>query len=606
MTHTTDSSPATTTRIRRRWARFALALVTPAVAVPLLTATPAHAVADCTTDCVAVTVKPGIDRFTFDVKTSTSAKIAGRISSKDGVTTVATTATGGLTTATSLSVSNLKQGTAFRYDVYGTDASGNTWRETGYFSTLVRDVAVHFNQVQITDDSDSGGAGELVGAVQILNEAGNACAVKPLAPLKMTTTTSMSSGSPVSVGSSSDLLCAGTASKVWIQGHLADDDTDAWDDCGDWWPWHFPAGSWFGLRGGNDCADWNNSSLGLTDPLPALGVASMSVPFTTKAQEDNLNDWDAGPEWTLTGSALFSHHLPALTLPATTGGAVKLPLSVSPKRGGFTVSWTPQSVPATTIYTYLVQWRRPGTATWSNQVVNAPGTSASITGLEGGVGYEIQVLAGDSAGVKQLRSTSYVTTQQLTDPTTLTGWTAGSETGSPGSTVAFTATVSGDPRPVHLQTRRQGESTWTTHASLMTSAGDTVSGSYPVLPGIHEWRLYAPQSGYSQEATSGVRTVSALSSIAGFATTKVSAPAGTMVKDRITVTPGAGREVKVQFRKAGTTTWRTYQKVIASDTGRATVKLKAFAGSSSWRVKVAKSAYFGTAATSGSRVVRGR
>jgi hypothetical protein len=595
-------------RIRRRWTRAALALSVPAaaIAVPVLAAAPAQAAADCTTDCVAVTVTPGLDRFTFAVSTTTSARISGRISSQDGTTTVATTTTPGLTTSTSLSVSNLpKQGTGYRYDVYGTDAAGNTWRETGYFTTLVRDVSVDLGTLQITDDSDSGGAGELVGGVQLIDNVGNTCNVKGLSPLNMTSTTSMSSGSPVSVGSSANLLCTGATADAYVQAYLADDDTDAWDDCDHRWPWVFHSGSWAASRGSDDCADWNYSSTKLTDPLPALGTGSKAVAFTSTSAEGDTLDI-VGPEWILTGTATFTHRLPATALPATTGAAARLPLTVTPKRGGFTVGWTPQTVPGIPFYKYAVQYRRTGTTTWTTQLVNTPATSATVTGLEGPAGYDIQVLAEDINGNRSLRSASTVTTQPLTDPTTIGGWLAGDATLAPGTDVPFSATVSGDPRPVHLQTRRQGDASWTTHATLATNAADQVSGSYPVLPGVREWRLQAPASGYSEAATSAVRLTTATSSIDGFVTTKAVVAAGKVLKDRITVTPGAGRTVVVQFKKAGTSTWRTYQKVTASDSGQATARLKAFAGTRTWRVKVAQSVEHGTAAVSGSRVVRGR
>lgn len=604
----TENTISLASRIRRRWTRAALALTVPvaAIAVPVLAAAPAQAAADCTTDCVAVTVTPGVDRFGFAVSTTTSARISGRISTDNGATTVATTATPGHTTSTSLSVSNLKQGVTFRYDVYGTDLAGNTWRETGYFSTLVRDVSVDFGTLQITDDGDSGGAGEIVGAVQLLHSDINRCTMKALAPLSLTSTTSMSSGSPMTVPGSADLLCTQTTPSVYLQGHLADDDTDAWDDCGHRWPWHWGYGSWGAHHGGDDCADWNYSDHTLADPLPALGTGSKPVSFTTTANPNGQYDWDAGPEWVLTGTATFTHRLPAAALPATTGAAVKLPLTVTAKRGGFTVGWTPQTVPGISFYKYAVQYRRTGTTTWSTQLVNAPATSATVTGLDPLAGYDVQVLAQDINGQQSLRAASSVTTLALTDPTTISGWLPGGATLAPGTAIAFSATVSGDPRPVLLQTRPQGSDTWTTQETLATNAADQVSGSYAVPAGLHEWRLHAPQSGYSEAASSEVRYTKAVSTIEGFLTTRAVVPAGTVLKDRFSVTPGAGRTVVVQFKKAGSTTWRTYRKLTASDAGRATARLKAFAGTRTWRVKVAESVEHGTAAVSGSRVVRGR
>lgn len=604
-TSTTHPTSTQTSWIRRRLRGAVVALALPmAVAAPMVAATPAHAAVDCTTDCLAVAVTPGVDRAQVIVNASPSAKIAGRITAGNG-STLATLSSSGYTASHGVTAFNLKQGTPYKYDVYGTDPSGNTWREVGYFATLVRDVAVHFDTLEITDDGDSGGAGELVGGVQLLDDAGTRCSIKPLAPLNMTSTTSMSSGAPVSVAASADLLCPGTGPSVGLQSHLADDDTDSWDDCSAWWPWNFESGSWL-TRGGNDCADWNYGKSTLNDPLPALGVAATSVPFTLTSIGTDWNNWDAGPEWILTGSVAYGHHAPALSLPATTGSRAKLPLTVTPERGGFTATWSPVAVPGVTVADYLVQWRPTGAAGWISQSVSAAATSTVVSGLQGSATYDVQIVARESAGFQLLRGGSTVTTLALT-PTTISGWTGGSQTLAPGSTVPFSVTVSGDTaRPVKLQTRRQGEQAWGTYAVLSTNPLQVASGDYPVLAGIHEWRIYAPQNNSDEAATSAVRTVTARSSITGFATTKVVTRAGTIIEDAITVTPGAGRQVTVQFRRAGTTTWRTFQTLTASGTGQVTVKLKAYAGTRYWRVRVAKSPMFGSAATTASRLVRGR
>jgi hypothetical protein len=606
--NTLPTRTSTVARIRRRVARTALALAVPAaaVAVPALGAAPAQAAGDCTTDCVAVTITPGVDRFAFAVGTTTSARISARITTDGGATTVATTSTPGYTTSTSLSVSNLAQGVSYRYEVHGTDAAGNTWREVGWFSTLVRSVSVDWGTFQLTDDSDSGGAGELVGGVQLLSSTGATCAMKGLAPLNLSSTTSMSSGSPVSVPTTANLACSGTTPAVWVQSHLADDDTDSWDDCDSWWPWSWDNGSWGARHGSNSCADWNYGTGEVVDPLPALGTGSKSVSFTHASAEGDILDGDTGPEWILTGSATFSHQPPAATLPAMAGGPAKMPLAVAAKRGGFAVGWTPQSVPGVTFSRYAVQYRRSGTTTWSTQLVDAPTKTATVTGLDPLAAYDVQVLAEDINGNRHLRSTTTVTTQALTDATTIAGWLPGGDSQPVGSEISFTATVSGDPRPVLLQTRREGSDAWTTHATLSTNAADEVSGSYPVTAGMHEWRLHAPQSGFSEAASSPVRHARASSVVTGFSTTKTVVRVGTVVRDRITVTPGAGRQVVVQHRKPGGARWRTFARPTASGTGRVTVRLEAFPGSRTWRVKVAESVDHGTETVSGTRVVRGR
>src|SRR5215211_1909236 len=103
----TNTPASTLTRRIRRWARVPLCLAVPgvALAVPAVTATPAQAASDCSTDCVAVAVTPGVDRFTFGVGSAFPVKLAGRITTQDGKTQVSTTTTSGYGTSYSLGVS---------------------------------------------------------------------------------------------------------------------------------------------------------------------------------------------------------------------------------------------------------------------------------------------------------------------------------------------------------------------------------------------------------------------------------------------------------------------------------------------------------------------
>jgi hypothetical protein len=562
-------------------------------------AAPAEAAVDCTTDCVNVSVTPGLDRFTFVVNGTTSVKLNYKITSLDGTKTIATSYTPGYTTTTTLGVSSLpQQGQAYRYQVYGTDLAHNTWKETGYFTTLVRDLSVHFDTVQITDDGDSADAGEIVAAVQLWSQSSSNCARKALAPFSMTSTRTTSSGSPMTVGSTSDLACAGIGSPMSVQGHMADNDVDWWDDeCGSRWPWHFYQGSFGAFVGGDDCADWNYSHTDLYDPLPALGTGTTTKAFTSTAFGGSFStDWDTGPEWVLTGSAKWTHRKPAISLPATVGAPARFPLTIAPKQGGFSVSWSAPAMPGMAVQQYLVEWRKPGQANWTTLPVNAPATSASVAGLEGGTTYDVQVLAQDINGLRYLRSPATVTTQALA-ATNVGGWDTTAATLPAQSQVPFTATVSGDPRPVQLQVRRSGTESWTTMATYTSDAADQVSGSLTTRIGIDEWRLFAPQSGTFAAAASAVRTINAKTTIDGFVTTKVTKPAGSLVSDEVTVTPGAGREVLVQWRKSDSTTWTTYQTLVADGSGVATAQLKAFAGTTVWRIRTLKSAAHGALAT---------
>lgn len=161
-----------------------------------------------------------------------------------------------------------------------------------------------------------------------------------------------------------------------------------------------------------------------------------------------------------------------------------------------------------------------------------------------------------------------------------------------------------------LQSRQVGTTTWTTRATLATSwAGDAVTpgvtGSLPVRAGIHQWRLHAPAHAGTAAATSAVRTLTARTTITGFATARATKPAGALVKDKVKLTPGSKRTVLVQYRKAGTTTWTTFRTVTANAQGGLTATLKAFPGRSSWRVKAVGSSTHGSAAVTKVRTLRG-
>ena len=98
----------------------------------------------------------------------------------------------------------------------------------------------------------------------------------------------------------------------------------------------------------------------------------------------------------------------------------------------------------------------------------------------------------------------------------------------------------------------------------------------------------------------------AKTTITGFDTTQTTKAAGTVVTDTVTVTPGAGRQVLVQHKKSGADSWTTAQTLTASPTGEVTVSLKAFAGTTAWRVRAVKSVDHGAVATTVSRTLVGQ
>lgn len=608
---TTNTSPVTgrtgprTGPRLRRWARLPLALAVPAAAaLPVLLGAPAaEAASFCTTDCVAVTAQPGVDRLVVDVQGTTPVTLAGRITTQDGTKVLGTTVGTDLVTQDAFTVTGLPAGTTYRYDVWASDVAGNTWRETGYTRTLVRDVTVALSTIEITDDGDLTGAGQIVGAVQLTDATGS-CLRKPLAPFSMTTPRKTSSGPPLDIASTADPSCAGTSASPSVEAHLAEDDTDPWDDCSGTWPWKFPAGGFGNRVGSNDCADWNFSRLQLQDPMAPVGAGSKSVDFTSVSSSGAAGSGDVGPEWVLKGTATFIHRALATSLPLGSVGPAALPVTVDVAQHGFTASWKLPSVPGMDPDGAVVSWREPG-GTWSTRTVQAPTTSTTVDGLDAGTAYEVQVVVHGTAGQHALRALSTVTTTPIT--TTLAGWSGAAVTGKQGTRVSFAATVSGPTgRTVLLQVRGAGAQDWSTRQVLHTSASGQVSGMLPVLTGVRQWRLSAPSYAGASPVDSATRTLTARTTITGFATTRATKPVGTVVKDAIKVTPGKGRTVVVQFRKAGTKVWKTWAKRHASAKGTTTVQLKAFPGTTSWRVKVTRSNLHGSAAVTRTRTIRGR
>jgi hypothetical protein len=192
--------------------------------------------------------------------------------------------------------------------------------------------------------------------------------------------------------------------------------------------------------------------------------------------------------------------------------------------------------------------------------------------------------------------------------TTLTGWTTAPATLRPGTVVKTLVgvTTAAKVRTLRLQYRLPGTTVWKTEMTMQAEPTGKATVAYKVKAGRVAWRLVVDPTAEHAGTVSALRTITAKSAVTGFATKKVTRAKGTILKDAITVSPGAKRTVLVQYRKAGTSTWKTYRTVVASSTGALTVRLKAFKGRHVWRAYVVATAAHGSAAASGLRTVIGR
>jgi uncharacterized protein YkwD len=106
-------------------------------------------------------------------------------------------------------------------------------------------------------------------------------------------------------------------------------------------------------------------------------------------------------------------------------------------------------------------------------------------------------------------------------------------------------------------------------------------------------------------ATSRTSTVRAQTVISGMVTKAGSYKRGTVIRDGVVVSPGFSRTVTLQYRKYGTSSWKTYKTYRTSSKNAVTLTYKAFTGRYQWRV-VVPDTKAGVKAVSGTRLVRGR
>jgi hypothetical protein len=567
-------------------------------------APPATAATGCEADCLPnVSVRVSPDRATFTTIPTASAHVAVRLRPASGGSWQHVDAGGafwsaGQVTADTAALGLLKQETAYLYAVTATDTSGFTWEETGTFTTGRREVSVRLDSVVVLDDSDLSGPAALAGAVRIpLSACPTLGSLEPLTP-----TSSVAATSPAVLDLDvAGYSCSGVPATVTVRTLLADDDSAGGvGDCWGAWPAPVFIPTGFATSGATGCYEWTSggasvSAPGVWDATGKFMAVDVEVTGTGSAGSDL--------DYVATGSASF--YVTSPTIAHGTGAPQPLALAAASKDGALAVSWTrPADVLGHLSSTQHEVWWRPVGGIWSSVVVGAV-SSHSITGLANGTAYEVLIKAKDAGGHPMFRTSTVATPMAAT---AITGAAAPSLVAAPGTVVtqSVSVTTGGTARTVQVQGRKAGSAIWTTYASVTTTAAGAAKVGYPVKPGTWSWRLVAPATTSHHAATGPVRVITSRSAIKGFATTARTLRRGSVVKDSLTVTPGAGRAVLVQYRKAGSTVWKTYATKKASSVGAVTVALKAFPGRTSWRTLVKASTVYGTSAVSGVRVLRGR
>ncbi len=374
-----------------------------------LVAAPAQAATGCQLDCIGPvnrTITP--EKATLALATTVDARVR--------VTFIPFSPSGPQQTSTSTGTAHvaattaaLPQGQTVRYEVVATDANGASWQETGYFTTSVRTVSVNWAGVAVTDDSDSGGPGEIGadGRLQVIGSGGvpTVCQWKGLAPFPATGNTfrsTDSSGTQVLISDSANLVCEKTpATGVEVGISMIDNDVDAWDTCdvGPAYPW-----GWFGdaLSGGEvgttNCWDWNNGITALPFPQTGAQTGTQSKAFSIASQPGHL------PAFSATGTATFTVAFPTVILPTTTTGPADFELLTlgtpdsTTKQPRLMVNWSAPAVTIPEIAEVGVIVREQGSPSAVASVYKSGSSGSHQFSVPGGKTYDVSVVGINAAG----------------------------------------------------------------------------------------------------------------------------------------------------------------------------------------------------------------
>ncbi|NHC44293.1 hypothetical protein [Motilibacter aurantiacus] len=225
---------------------------------------------NCQTDCIYDKhISAGLRHASVTLKTTVPAKVTFSATpffsegKSDSVTENAASTSHGLTLS-------LSPSTGYLYELTATDANGKSWTETGNFVTRTKKTTVVLDSVQVLDDSDSTGAGE-IWAHSLMGGQEK----------RLLTNRSISSGQTVGLGGASMSWTADDGydgREVSVQ--LADNDCDLFG-CGsvlDDWP--FSKGNWYFKNGSNDDYDYNTVDFmvgGPNSPGTWTGTAATAI-----------------------------------------------------------------------------------------------------------------------------------------------------------------------------------------------------------------------------------------------------------------------------------------------------------------------------------------
>lgn len=308
---------------------LATAAVTTVAAGGLLIAQPAaFAASACSTDCITVSDVSGTPEgavLTFATTALSRVKVVVTDLDGNNATVVKQDDSWGSNyQVTADDAQRFQQGAIYKFSIYATDTAGATWGYSGEFVTLVRTATVHYDNLHVITDGDSGAAdpGDFAGRGRCVDGT----PWKPLSPLSFSLyavfEAELSDGDNLAVNAT--YSCAGTIGKtVDAQTAVADDDLVLGQ--ANTYPW-LPSSPYARAMWQTPDFDSSYTADVVADPLEgtSTGSAAVSIDITSPTK-DTLVD-DLVMRYEMTGTVTFEHSVPMVNLPAPTNG----PLALSP------------------------------------------------------------------------------------------------------------------------------------------------------------------------------------------------------------------------------------------------------------------------------------
>jgi len=627
----------------------------------------ASAATPCQSDCISsLTATPYPDGLRLDVATSSPTLVSADIYfGATKVKSFAPPAGAALTsTRTYDMTSGLSQGVWYRYVVKAADAFGNVRTEEGTLRTSRRDLTVTFDKVSLMDDSDSTGAGDFywMGSQAGTSQLG---AYKVLGATD--TYWYWNSGGTYSVPCTARThSIVGAQQNRPLKFTMWDDDNDVFGGgyiCLSGLPTCVPSFT----NGSDDTADWSTAAGTLALPTTtgaSSGTFSIGTPTGTAVRFSVSGTWSqtvkniaSAPRNLVTtpynGSVVLGWASPATAngaailgyrVTASTGGAWNLPanarsLSVTGLTNNVPVTFsvvavnsegdspaakitaTPIAVPTKIASVNATAGNGKVSVSWTaatgqgtthyrvyvGGVLKADTTATSATiASTNGVAVSVKVTPYNALGNGP--TTAYGTTVTPYAPSAISGWNPNAMSGAYGTSWSTTLTVTNggqSGRPVVLQRRLLGGTTWATYGTYATTIAGTVPVSVPFSTGIWEWRAYAPAWKTYASATTAIKQMARTTTISGWSTTTASYATGWTVLDGITVTPGNGRQVILIGKQNGTSSWSILGKWTCDTNGNVSVPIKVQSGTWQYSVIVEDRYDLGGAASTATRTLTG-